>query len=122
MPDNPKTAELRKPRRRWFQFRLRTLLISMAVMAMLCPLAVRHLRNWERRRRDERWKRALDEMVVAQWRSGEGLSPLPISDESAKSLAEWEEYVTKRQPTNAENAGTIAVHRNRRAFHRPPQL
>jgi len=31
MPDNPNTAEPQKPRRRWFQFRLRTMLISVVV-------------------------------------------------------------------------------------------
>ena len=29
-PDTPNTAEPGKPRRRWFQFRLRTLLVAIA--------------------------------------------------------------------------------------------
>jgi len=37
MPDNPNTAEPGKPRRRWFQFRLRTLLIT--VVAAACGLS-----------------------------------------------------------------------------------
>ncbi len=36
MPDKPNIAEPQKPRRRWFQFRLRTLLIVTAIVAVLC--------------------------------------------------------------------------------------
>ena len=35
MPDTPNTAEPGKPRRRWFQFRLRTLLIGVALLSVL---------------------------------------------------------------------------------------
>ena len=52
MPDNPNTAEPHKPRRRCFQFSLRTLLITVAIMAMLCPLCVRYVREREHRRAD----------------------------------------------------------------------
>jgi hypothetical protein len=39
MPDNPNTAEPEKKLRcRWFQFRLRTLLIAVALLAILFPL------------------------------------------------------------------------------------
>jgi hypothetical protein len=31
MPTNPSTADPQKPRRRWFQFRLRTLLFAVAI-------------------------------------------------------------------------------------------
>jgi hypothetical protein len=36
MSDNPNTAEPKKPRRRWFQFRLRTMLIVVAVVGVAC--------------------------------------------------------------------------------------
>jgi hypothetical protein len=36
MPDNPNSAEPGKPRRRWFLFRLRTLLIVVALLAIPC--------------------------------------------------------------------------------------
>jgi hypothetical protein len=41
MTDKPNTVEPGMPRRRWFPFRLRTLLIGMAIVAMLCPLGAR---------------------------------------------------------------------------------
>ena len=44
MSTNPNITEPQKPRRRWFQFRLRTLLIVMMVAAMFCPLGVRIFR------------------------------------------------------------------------------
>jgi hypothetical protein len=53
MPTNPNTAEPQKPRRRWFQFRLRTLLIGVAIIAMLCPLGVRLVRQWQESRRTQ---------------------------------------------------------------------
>jgi hypothetical protein len=40
MPKEPSTAELTKPRRRWFQFRLRTLLIGTAVLGSACGYVV----------------------------------------------------------------------------------
>lgn len=46
MPDEPNTVEPKKPRRRWFQFRLRTLLIVVPLLG--CWLAY-HL-NWIRER------------------------------------------------------------------------
>ncbi len=36
MPINPNAAELGKLRRRWFQFRLRTLLIAVTLLAIPC--------------------------------------------------------------------------------------
>jgi hypothetical protein len=36
MPTNPNTAEPAKPRRRWHQFRLRTLLIGVALIGTAC--------------------------------------------------------------------------------------
>jgi hypothetical protein len=36
MPANPNTADPVKPRRRWFQFRLRTLLIGMVLLSITC--------------------------------------------------------------------------------------
>jgi len=36
MDDNPNTVESGKPRRRWFQFRLRTLLIGVALLGAAC--------------------------------------------------------------------------------------
>jgi hypothetical protein len=36
MLDNPNTAEQQKPRRRWFQFRLRTLLVGIVLSAIPC--------------------------------------------------------------------------------------
>jgi hypothetical protein len=36
MPADPNAAEPVKPRRRWFQFRLRTLLIGVALLAAIC--------------------------------------------------------------------------------------
>ena len=49
MPDKPNTAEPGKPRRRWFQFRLRTLLIGVAVVALPCTY-VAHAANVVRER------------------------------------------------------------------------
>ena len=48
MTDRPDTTHQRKPSRRWFQFRLRTLLIGVAILAIPCGFlgwqfkAVRH--------------------------------------------------------------------------------
>jgi hypothetical protein len=50
MDQKPNTAEPGKPRRRWFQFRLRTLLIGVAVAAMLCPVGTHYLREWQKSR------------------------------------------------------------------------
>jgi len=36
MPTNPNTAEPTKPRRRWFQFRLRTLLVVVVLLGAAC--------------------------------------------------------------------------------------
>jgi len=36
MPGNPNTAEPQKPRRRWYQFRLRTLLVGTALLSIPC--------------------------------------------------------------------------------------
>jgi hypothetical protein len=36
MSDEPNTTEPPKPRRRWFQFRLRTLLIGMLLVGAAC--------------------------------------------------------------------------------------
>ncbi len=36
MPTNPNTAEPQKPRRHWFQFTLRTLLIAVMPLAVTC--------------------------------------------------------------------------------------
>jgi hypothetical protein len=36
MADNPNTADPAKPRRRWYQFRLRTLLIGVVLVAIPC--------------------------------------------------------------------------------------
>jgi hypothetical protein len=37
-----------KPRRRWCQFRLRTLLIGVAVVAAFCPAGARFFREWQK--------------------------------------------------------------------------
>ena len=47
MLDNPNTAEPAKPRR-WFQFRLRTLLIVVTLIAAFCPIGARYFRESER--------------------------------------------------------------------------
>ena len=36
MLENPNTADPRKPRGRWFQFRLRTMLVAVALLAVPC--------------------------------------------------------------------------------------
>jgi len=38
-------------RRRWYQFRLRTMLVSTAVVALLLTLATRPFQEWRRRER-----------------------------------------------------------------------
>ena len=57
MADKPNTAGPGKARRRWYQFRLRTLLIVVTIASVLCPIGVRYYR----RRQDERISRALQE-------------------------------------------------------------
>ena len=47
MPDTPTTAQPSKPRRRWFQFRLRTLLIVIMMLAILLPIALWLDREWQ---------------------------------------------------------------------------
>jgi hypothetical protein len=49
MPDKPNTAEPGKPRRRWFQFRLRTLLVAMTVACAVSSWVGYQL-NWIRER------------------------------------------------------------------------
>jgi hypothetical protein len=41
MPDTPNTAEPTNPGRRWFQFRLRALLIGVALADCVCRLGVK---------------------------------------------------------------------------------
>jgi hypothetical protein len=41
------TAEAQKRHRRWFQFRLRTLLVAVMMWAVFCPFGVRLYRQWE---------------------------------------------------------------------------
>ncbi|HEY2759687.1 MAG TPA: hypothetical protein VGI75_03070 [Pirellulales bacterium] len=52
MPDKPNTAEPQKPRRRWFQFRLRTLLVVVTLLAIPCAYFAHEWRIVEAR---ERW-------------------------------------------------------------------
>jgi len=47
MSDTLNTAEPQKRHCRWFQFRLRTLLVAVMVWAVLCPFGVRLYRQWE---------------------------------------------------------------------------
>jgi hypothetical protein len=49
LPDKPDTAEPQKPRRRWFQFRLRTLLVAMTVACAVSSWVGYQL-NWIRER------------------------------------------------------------------------
>ena len=44
MPDNSNTAETAKPRCRWFQFRLRTMLIAVALLAVPCAYVAHEAR------------------------------------------------------------------------------
>jgi hypothetical protein len=52
MTDEPTTAEPQKPRRRWFQFRLRTLLVGVVLLSIPCAYVanqwriVAARRNW----------------------------------------------------------------------------
>jgi hypothetical protein len=63
MPTNSNTAEPAKPDRRWFQFRLRTLLIGVAVVATLCSLGVPYLQRWQARRDQEELVRQQQKIV-----------------------------------------------------------
>ncbi len=47
MPDKPSTADPGKPGRRWFQFRLRTLMLAVAAAAAWSPLLARAVSAWE---------------------------------------------------------------------------
>ena len=44
MADAPNTAEPGKPRRRWFQFRLRTLLVGVTLLAIPCAYVAHEYR------------------------------------------------------------------------------
>ena len=59
MPDDPNTAEPGKPRRRWFQFRLRTLLVIIAVASVCMAIGVHLERKWMKER-NEQLQRLLD--------------------------------------------------------------
>jgi hypothetical protein len=52
MPTNQNTAEPQKPGLRWFQFRLRTLLLMVTIAAVICPISVRYVREREQIRAD----------------------------------------------------------------------
>jgi cytochrome c556 len=63
MPDTPNTAEPGKPRRRRFQFRLRTLLIGMALVGAICACAAPAVQRWqERAERHELLKKVMAEI------------------------------------------------------------
>jgi len=66
MHDKPNTAASEKPRRRWFQFRLRTLLIGMMLLAVPCGYM-----GWQAKIVRER--KGVLELVVQQ---GGTISPL----------------------------------------------
>jgi hypothetical protein len=50
MPINPNTAEPMKPHRRWFQFRLRTLLVGMALLGAACGYVAHEVKIVEARK------------------------------------------------------------------------
>jgi hypothetical protein len=66
MPDKPNTAEPQTPRRRWFQFRLRTLLIGVVLLGAACGYVAREARivaarrNWLTRHRADSYDEFLD--------------------------------------------------------------
>jgi hypothetical protein len=51
MTDKPNTAEPGKQRRRWFQFSLRTLLLMVTIVGLLCPVGAHYLRERQRRQK-----------------------------------------------------------------------
>ena len=54
MDQMPNTAEPEKPRIRWFQFRLRTLLLcATLVAAILCTVGMLRVWDWAQHRNDE---------------------------------------------------------------------
>jgi len=59
MADNPNTAEPGKTRRPWYQFRLRTLLISVVLLAIPCAVFARYVHErQEAERLEEQARRA----------------------------------------------------------------
>jgi hypothetical protein len=62
VPGQPNTAEPQKPRRRWFQFRLRTLLAVVTICAIAMPWGASAYRDWKERRDKEEPQRTLREL------------------------------------------------------------
>jgi hypothetical protein len=60
-------ADQPSPRRR-FQFRLRTLLIVVAIIAALCPLGVQYVHKLQKQRRQAQDRAFLNEMLKKQGR------------------------------------------------------
>jgi hypothetical protein len=79
MPDNPNTAEPWKPRSRWFQFRLRTLLVGMALLAIPCGYV-----GWQAKIVREREAAESREEKLG-WRFAIGSMP-PLSEPTAVIL------------------------------------
>jgi hypothetical protein len=52
------------PKRRWFQFRLRTLLLIVAIVAVQCTVCVPMLREWRERQQREELERLIDSAYV----------------------------------------------------------
>jgi hypothetical protein len=63
------------PPRRRFQFRLRTLLIGVAIIAALCPLGVKYIHKLQKQRREAEDRAFLIETLKKQGRfqPGDGM-------------------------------------------------
>jgi hypothetical protein len=74
MEAEPIKAEPQKPKRRWFQFRLRTLMLAATVAAVICAVCLPSLRAWLRAHTYVDFDRDSIEMLVPKDR------PRPVSE------------------------------------------
>jgi hypothetical protein len=68
MPTEPTKTDLPKCKRRWFQFRLRTLFVAMTILAVQCAVCFPALKEWQEQQHTEELMR----VTTMQWRSGSG--------------------------------------------------
>jgi hypothetical protein len=95
MQTEPPNPDPPKRKRRWFQFSLRALFVSVTLMAALCPFGVRLLQQWERDREIEE----IDELLRqwSAWDTSRIESVDPLRSERLRLLLMSDDDATSRK-------------------------